>query len=169
MQECNLWWRGKHSTAWLKQEILIVRPARTPQFHQDIKSLVFSGQTWWLERQEENVWCHPGSSQCPVWQYTSRPLYAGNLHWLKPSRLASIKNEEWRILNEMMCSLSLPPSCSGRHPNSPGHRSSSPVSLSSTVWGFTPLYTSLHISTLLYTSRGQGYHLTALHSSDQTR
>ena len=25
MRECNLWWRGKHSTAWAKQEILIVR------------------------------------------------------------------------------------------------------------------------------------------------
>ena len=55
MQECNLWWRGKHSTAWVKQEILIVRPAQTSQSHQDIKILVFSGQTWWMERQEENV------------------------------------------------------------------------------------------------------------------
>ena len=83
MQECTRWWRGKHSTAWVKQEILIVRPA-----------LASSDPTVSSRHQEFSIlWPNlvagaPGRKclmsarviSSPIWHYTDTPLYAGNYH-----------------------------------------------------------------------------------------
>ena len=147
MQECTRWWRGKHSTAWVKQEILIVRPA-----------LASSDPTVSSRHQEFSILWPNLVAGAPVSQGHLQSHMALHWHTIICRELSLIKakqarHQERRTLSVVMCSLSLPLSlCSGRHPNSPGHKSSSPVSLSRTVSGRT-LQTGLDITSRHVTSR----------------
>ena len=130
MQECNLWWRGKHSTAWAKQEILIVRPAQTssdPTVSSRHQEFSIPGPNLVAGAQGRKCVCNVIQGHLSA-QYgiTPHTIICRELSLIKAKQASRMKNIECDDVQSL-------PLCSGRHPNSPGHSSSSPVSLSRTV------------------------------------